>query len=167
MELAVTDQPETPPEGAIPAAHIVEGVARSISKDGTTAMMVFKIADGSQFAVTVPLPGLSALRTMVNDLCDAADKSKLGRGMVTMKRPHTFTIGHSDQMRGHVLMQIDPQMAEEIIFIWPDEAGLQMADLLQKDIFGRMSPADRAARAKNQKPFLMPQRTLIVPPRVR
>lgn len=153
------------PMDAVPAAHVTECVARSISKDGATAMMVFKIADGTRFAITVPVAGLAAFRTMVNDVCDDADRAKLHRGMAQMKRPRTFEVGHTDQIRGHVVLSIDPQSASEEIFVWPDEAGLQMADMLQKDIFGRMTPADRAARMKNQRPFLLPQKTLIIPGR--
>lgn len=161
----MTDAPQVQPPDAVPAAHVTDCVARSISQDGTTAMMVFKIADGSRFALTVPVAGLAALRSLINDVCDDADKAKLHRGMAQMKRPQNFEVGHTDQIRGHVVVSIDPRLASEQLFVMPDEAGLQMADMLQKDILGRMSPADRAARAKNAKPFLLPQRTLIVPGR--
>lgn len=157
-------EPETQPTDSIPAAHVTDCVARSISHDGTTAMMVFKIADGTRFALTVPVAGLAAFRSLVNDVCDDADKAKIGRGMAQMKRPQNVEVGHTDQVRGHVVIAIDPRLPSEQILLLPDEGGLQMADMLQKDILGRMSPAERAARVKNAKPFLLPQRTLIVPP---
>lgn len=153
----------TQPTGAIPAANVVECIARSISKDGTKAMMVFKIEDGTQFALTLPVGALAIFRSMVNDVCDDADKAKLGTGMVQMKRPHTIEIGSSDQIRGHIAITFNRDMPEETIFLMTDAMGLDVSDAMQKNIFGRMTPEDRRARMARSGQMLMPKKTLIIP----
>jgi hypothetical protein len=151
------------PTGAIPAANVKECVARSISKDGATAMMVFKIEDGTQFALTVPVASLGKFRSMVNDVCDDAQKSQLGTGMVQMKRPHSIEIGSSDQIRGHIAITFDRDMPEETIFLMQDAMGLDVSDAMQKNIFGRMTPEDRRARMARSGQILAPKKTLIIP----
>ena len=137
------NQSADPESEMVRAAHILEGLSQSISTDGKAAMMVFKIADGSKFAVTCETGGLKALRAMVSDLIAQAERRALSPGMVTFRSPREVQIGHSDHIRGAAVLCFDPGKDEELAVLIPDQVGMAVAEGWTKDILSRMSEADR------------------------
>ncbi len=146
------------------AAHILEGISQSVSTDGEAAMMVFKIADGSRFAVTIATGGLKALRAMVNDLIGQVERRGLSPGMVSFKRPREVSIGHSDHIRGAAVLCFDPNTDEELAVLVPDQVGMAVADGWTKDILSRMTEADRRKMMTRQSILPAGRPRLIVPP---
>lgn len=129
------------------------------------AVLIFTIEDKSKFAVTLPVVGMKALRSLIGDVCDAAEREGLANGMVVQKFPHEVTVGHTALQRNCVAIIFNPNMRDEQVFVLPDKIGLEIADALQKDIFSRMSDKDRRDRMMaTAKIFGPPKRKLILPP---
>ena len=140
----MSDELKSEPESEmVRAAHILEGVSQSISTDGEAAMMVFNIADGSKFAVTIATGGLKALRAMISDLILQAERRQLAPGMVSFKRPRAVSIGHSAHFRGASVLMFDQGTDEELAVIIPDQVGIEAAEGWTKDILSRMTETDR------------------------
>jgi len=156
------DQPNT--GETMPAAHIVECVSRSISTDRTTAMAVFKIADGTKFAMTLPVGGLKQLQTMVNDMVADAQKAEINPGMVAIKRPKGFAVGHSPNMRGCVAITFDPETEAEAIYVLRDADALQLNKAIGADVFGRMTDAERRKTFGAQSGLLRPGASKLILP---
>lgn len=138
----------------IPAAHITEFLSHSVSTDGSTAMLVFRIADGSKFAITVPTVALGRMLTLVQKTRDAAQRQNLGVGM---QRPQTFAVGHSDQMRGMVAITFDEKTADEATFILADQSGLDLAGAIERNVFMRMPMEDRRRHLTRRSPIIPPR----------
>lgn len=148
----------------VPAAHIMECVSRSISTDRTTAMAVFKIADGTKFAITLPVGGLKQLQSMVNDMVAAAEKLDLHPGMVAIKRPKGFAVGNSPNMRGCVAITFDPETEAEAIYVLRDEDALNLCKAVGADMVGRGVGIDKLRGGTAQGALLRPgQHKLIIP----
>jgi len=124
--------------------HAIDGVATSISTDGTTALLAFRGPDGEECQLTLPVGALSSLRAMCNALITEARKRDIGAGMVSPRYPTNFLIGNSEDVRGAVMVVFDAHTPDELIFALPDEIGLRMADAIKADVLSRMTPADRA-----------------------
>lgn len=160
----MNDNQNAEPEGEmVRAAHILEGVSQSVSTDGKAAMMVFKIADGSKFAVTIETGGLKALRGMVNDLIAQAERRELTPGMVTFRRPREVSVGHSDHVRGAAVLCFDPGTDEELAVMIPDQVGMAVAEGWTKDILSRMTEADRRKMMTRQHIMPAGKPRLILP----
>jgi hypothetical protein len=124
--------------------HVVDGVATSISTDGTTALLAFKGPDGEECQLTLPVGALTSLRAMCNTLITEARKRDIGAGMVSPRYPANFLIGNSADVRGAVMVVFDANTPDEAIFALPDEIGLRMADAIKADVLSRMTPVDKA-----------------------
>jgi hypothetical protein len=159
----MTDQTQEPEGEMVCAAHILEGVSQSISTDGEAAIMVFKIADGSKFAVTIATGGLKVLRAMVSDLIAQTEKRQLSSGMVTFRRPAEISIGHSNHIRGCSVISFDPGKDSEIAFVIPDQVGMAAAEGWTKDILSRMTESDRRKMMTRNSIFPAGRPKLIVP----
>lgn len=157
------DEQPAPETEMVRAAHIVEGISQSISTDGKAAMMVFKIADGSKFAVTVETGGLKALRAMVTDLITQADRRELNVGMVSFHRPQEISVGHSPHARGCAILSFDAGTDQEIAVLIPDGVGLGAAEAWTKDILSRMTEADRRKMMTRQSILPPGKPRLILP----
>lgn len=150
------DKQDSPAGESLPAAHIVECVSRSISTDRTTAMAVFKIADGSKFAITLPVGGLKQLQSMVNDMVAAAAKLELNPGMVAVKRPKGFAVGNSPNMRGCVAVTFDPETEAEAVYVMRDADALTLVKAIGADVMGRMTQSERLKTFGAQSALLRP-----------
>ncbi len=166
----MTDQSKESPNTTgqmMPAAHIVQGEATSISTDGSTGMMVFTIADGSKFAVTIDVSGIAPLLSMVGALARQARSRRLGIGNVALRYPKEFAVGSAPEVRNHVALRLDPDAEGEEMFMLPDAMAQAMAAMIDKNVLSRMSMEDRrAALQKNTKlvlPGLPGSKKLILP----
>ena len=147
------------------AAHVLACESYSISAEGI-AMMVFRIPEesGGRFAVTLPVTGLKALRTLVTDLISAAEKRDLTAGMVSLHRPRDVTVGNLYDVRNSVVAQFNSGAEDEIGFLMHDDLGLDLAEGLQQNIYGRMTDKERRERlAKKSKVLTAPKPRIILP----
>jgi len=125
----------------IPVVHVITAVSTSVSTDKKTAMLHFRDEDGEDFALTFPVEGISAVRTMLNNL---AKHDGINRGMVLPQRPQNFAVGHSDDLRGHVCITFDQDLPLETLVLFSDEIGMKLAQSIENDVLSRMTPAERA-----------------------
>lgn len=142
--------------------HVVNGVATSISTDGTTGMLKFTDPTGKEVALTFPMPGgLSVLQHMVFDLTTQARNRAAGVGMSAPRLPASYSIGHTDSLRNIVLLTFDGNTPHEAIYAVPDNDAWQFADGIRANILGRKTPGDRA---KLLAGVSIPLGKLILPP---
>jgi hypothetical protein len=123
--------------------HVTNGVATSISTDGTTALLVFTAATGGEFRLSLPTEALSALRTMCGDLARQARLREVGAGYVAPRHPAAYSIGHSDQMRGMVAILLDPDTPDEAVYVFKDDVALNFAAAIRQDVLARTPPTER------------------------
>lgn len=128
---------------AVRSIHVTAGTGTSISTDGTTAMLEFTMPDGGRVGLTLPIAGLAGLRTMCNDLVAAARKRDVGAGNVAPRFPNSFSVGHSDQIRGAVMMMFDQDTPQELVVAMRDQPAADFADAIRTDIAGRSGGALR------------------------
>lgn len=130
----------------------------ALSDDGSTVLLRFDTADG-QFTLTLPVEQVAHVAGVLYALRRRIEAAGAQAGMVPMNVPGSVNVGHSDQMRGKVAICFDPGTENEQLFALSDAAALMVAEMLRKDVQGRMDPADAAARrlAGSASP------TLIVP----
>lgn len=155
-----------PPPGSIPGVHITDVVSIKIGDDGTTAMVVFRITEngGIDFAMTLPVAGLGTLLKFVADLRNMATARNLDPGMVLAHQPKTFSVGNTPMQRGVVFIILDEKTPDEVSIRLLDGDALQLAQMVERDVLSRMTPAERAAAMRAQKPLLLPnQPKLIIP----
>jgi hypothetical protein len=157
------DQAKSP--DMVPAAHVVAGLAQSISEDGR-AMLLFQLEDGGRFAVTMPVEGLKPIRSMITDLIVAAEKRGVHSGMVHFLQPRQYQVGHSDHLRGAVVITFDPNAEGEIAVLLRNEDGLKLGTAITRDVLPRMTEKERRDAMRGESPIIAPPRPpLIVPGR--
>lgn len=137
--------------------HVMDGVATSISTDGTTAMLVFMAADGGEVSFSLPTASLGALRTMCIDLVRQARNFEVGPGHVAPRYPAAYSIGHSSQMRGTVALMFDPETPDEAVYILKDDAALNFAEAIRQDVISRAPPADRRSLMASASRIILPR----------
>lgn len=167
--MSETEKVAAPPAEYIRAAKVTKCESYSISAEGQ-AMMVFRIDQGpppgEKFAITLPTTGLKAFRSMLNDLIAAAEKRELSGGMVAIHRPREVTVGNSVHLRGCVALIFNPGAEDETMNLLPDNLGLDVAEAMQKDIYSRMTEAQRRAHITAKSQLLTSGRpTIIIPGR--
>ena len=150
------------------AAHIQQCLSYSISAEGV-AMMVFRIAtqnptDDSRFAITLPVAGLKAFRTLISDMIAVGEKRGMSTGMATIHEPRSVNVGHIDAMRNRAILSFNTDADDEAVFALPNDVGLSVAEALQKDIFARMTDEERRAHIVKQSRLLGPSRPKLILP---
>lgn len=155
--------PHQPPEGT-PTAHLEEIVATAISTDQEHAMIQFKDASGALFILTMPVAKIISLQHLCATMRKKITRKDLPLDQVVMQEPKTFMVGHSDQRRGVVAITFDTQLPTEAVYILPDEGALHMSRELERNVFSRMTPAERTAWSQKQHPLLLPTRPKIITP---
>jgi hypothetical protein len=123
---------------------IIQGLATSVSTDGTTALLRFRTADGLDLELMLPAHAIKVLATMVQDLIAAANQRKVGMGNVQPRRPRTSFVGHSAQDRGAVYLMFDRDTSDEVAIALRDDDALKLADAMRVDVISRMAPQQRA-----------------------
>lgn len=124
--------------------HVLNGTGISISTDGTTAMLQFDTPDGDPVAITFAIAGAVNLRSMVNEVVDMARRRDIRAGNVAPKYPDTTSVGHSDQIRGHVAVMFDPDTAIAAVYMVKDAVALEVAKAITDDVLSRATPQERA-----------------------
>lgn len=150
------------------AARVLKCLSYSIGATGE-CMMVFEIDKGDgatdKFAITMPVTGLKAFRSMVSDLIRTADNRGLNTSMAAIHYPSEVEVSNSSHVRGAVLLTFNPKADDEAIFALPNEIGLNVAEAMQKDIFPRMTEAERRSHIAKKSSLLSTSRpALILPP---
>jgi hypothetical protein len=153
-------QPEQPDERTVRAVHIDTCLSRALSTDGKSSMVVFKIDDGTDFAFTCPVDKLPQVRTMINDLICEAVQRNIGPTNIHFRRampnkPLNFSVGHSDELRGAVALIFEPNTEDQIAYLIADQEALMFAEAIEKDVFTRMSMADRRAMMQKKAPMII------------
>lgn len=124
--------------------HVVQGLATSVSTDGTTALMRFKTSvDGSDLEITFPAAAIKSIGNMVQDLIAAANKRNIGMA-VQLRRPTTVSAGHHDMDRGAVYLLFDQDMPSEVVMVLRDDDAMKFANAIRSDVLDRMTPQERA-----------------------
>lgn len=153
--------------------HITGYASHSVSTDGTTAMIVFEIADGGHFAITLPVEHLNAVRTGISALIDKV----VNRGGNALPRFLTrFDVGHSDDIgsvklqngnsfawRDLVILRFDGDTEDEVTYIFTKKDGLQMADALNGNIKPRLTMQERREWLTKETLKLPQKKGIIVP----
>lgn len=140
------------------SVHVVNGVATSVSGDGTTCMMQFKDVNGEDFALTFPVQGLGRVRAMLADLMRAVDRHDAGALGVPIRPIKTIQVERNNAKRGHVLVIIDSNLPEETAFALPDTVAHQVFSEGCKQAAAGMTPEQRVKAT-------LPTRGLILPGR--
>lgn len=148
----------------IRAAHIEDGVSQSLSTDGTVAMFVFRLADGSKFGITCETAKVGLIRAMSQRLAIEAGRRELAKGLTFFRVPKAFNIGNAETARGHVIMVFDPETEDEMAYMMADGDAMNIAVGLQNDVMSRMTEADRAKFLGGQKTLIVPARKQIIMP---
>lgn len=125
------------------AAHLQEALSMSLSTDGTVAMMVFKIADGSKFAITVDAQRTKWFRDLVGQLVKMVEAKGRGAGNILMVPVTTYETGHSDQMRGRTFLHFDKELPTEAMFHLANRDALQLAQSVERSVLSRMTMQER------------------------
>lgn len=157
-------------EQKLPGIQLKELVGRVLSPDGKTASLVFRKPDGGEFVVSFPAEIVAMVRGTANALAKDLHKRDFPPGQMALFRVKNVATGEHDAIRGCTLLQIEPGTVEEVTYVVPDNLGRQIADAMHRDIYRRMTPADRAASgySKTFNPDAAQQkRTLILPPGMR
>lgn len=141
--------------------HVVEGTATSVSSDDTTGMLQFLDPSKKTVAMTFPIKAIPALRAMLDDLEAEIIRRKGGKTHVHPRVPESYRVAHSDSLRGHVMLFLDPDTPRETVLVFNDQSGLQLAGAIHNDILGRMTPQQRAKMQTGLS--VPPQRQLILP----
>ena len=157
-------QHAAPPENA-PTAMVSEIAASAISTDQEHAMIQFLDPQGKIFVLVLPVAKLASVQHLCANMRKKVLRKDLPLDQVVMQEPKTFMVGHSDQKRGVVAITFDTQLPSEAVFVLPDEGALHMSRELERNVFSRMTPAERHAWTQKQHPLLLPnQRKIIRPP---
>jgi hypothetical protein len=147
-----------------PTAVVSEIAASAISTDQEHAMIQFLDPQGKAFLLVMPVAKLASVQHLCATMRRKLKRKDLPVDQVVMQEPKTFMVGHSDQRRGVVAITFDTQLASEAVYVLPDEGALHMSRELERNVFSRMTPAERHAWTRKQHPLLMPnERKLIVP----
>lgn len=167
----MVDNPKQTPNAQVPVIHITRARRTAISEDGKTGMIEFECnAPGGTalVAIAIDVGGLAGVRGIVDAVCRQARSKGLGIGATPLRYPKAFEVGHSDEVRNHVALRFDPNSEFEEMLMLPDPMGVALCDMIEKDIFGRMTPAEQQAslvkRGKSQPIILPPKKKLITPP---
>jgi hypothetical protein len=126
--------------------HVTQGLATSVSTDGSTALMRFRADNGEDVEVTFPAQAIKVMATMVQDLIVAAAQRNVGMANVPLRRPRASFVGHSDQDRGTVYLMFDKDTASEVAIALRDDDALPFADAIRDNVLSRMTPQQRAKR---------------------
>lgn len=125
-----------------------ESVARvAISDDGQHAMLVVDQGHDDKLAITCPVSTLKHLQACVGRLIELAEKKDLGTGMTPVLKPGNYMVGHSDQIRGCLILNFDPETANERIYAIPIPDCARIIGMMQKTMMELSSrpPSSRIA----------------------
>ena len=119
------------------AARVKKLLSRSISMDGTYAQIVFEV-DGARLettlVLTIAVQGLAALQSLTSEMRRESERRNLKTGMGFRQTPKTYTVGHSDEHRGHIAIWLDEGTMDEQIFMFRDEDAIKVAMSIIEDI---------------------------------
>lgn len=144
----MSEPDQSPAPEPVRTVHVINGIATSVSTDGAVAMLKFMMPDGEPFALTFPVSAAVAVRTMVNDVVTQARSQDVGAGNVAPRYPNVVSVGHTDQIRGHVAVMFDPDMATAAIYMVRDSAALDVAKTMIEDVLSRATHQERARHAR-------------------
>lgn len=147
----------------VPTVTIAEVIGRSISEDGTTAMITARTSTGETIGIAMPATNVRTFRAVASALVESVDRRGLSHGHVLLKRPQFFEVGHSDEMRGMVALQFDPRTADEQAFLLSNQNGLELAKAVRADILPRLSEAERASMIASESKLAVPTRRILRP----
>lgn len=125
----------------VPTVRVVCGTGISISEDGTEAALEFELPDGDKFMLALPVERIASLGSMAAALATEARKRGIAPGNVAPRYPQSFSVGHTDRIRGAVALIFEPEMPNEEVFVLRDQSALQLIEAVEKDIKGRMPAA--------------------------
>ena len=162
------------------SAHVLGATELTLSEDKLTAMITLQIAgeDGApaeNFALTLPTQQLEWWRGLAHNLVMLAARSSAAPKSPPIWGPKNWEVGMSDQLPNMVVLVFDPQTPMEMVFAFPNLAGLAIAKAIEWDILGgsrvengeivhrrnRLSMEDR----QRQRMIVKPKSELIVPGR--
>ena len=142
------------------SVHILDIVSRSISTDGTSAMVIFSIADGTEgktrnFGITIAVNKLPWLRGIIHAATNDAAKS---RGQLLLRSPANdeVVVFHSPDMKGTTMLQFDARTPNEDVFVITNMTGMKLAGLLESSISPRLSAEERAQLKLFKPKFILP-----------
>lgn len=137
--------------------HITQVSRVSMTPDGSDCMIVLDQSDDDKFALTFPTRALKQIQASIGRLIEIAEQRDLQPGTAPIQKPGSFQIGHTDQIRGHVIVNFDPGTPNEKIFAILDADAVRMCQNIQGNVLARSS------RPPSQR--IVPPRTkLILPP---
>ena len=158
------------------SVHVVGLVSHSLSTDNTTAMIVFRLPDDSEFAITMPVQHLAGVRSGLSALITMVSR-RAGNAISRFAR--SFSVGHTDDhgfvkapngksfaWRDCTLVQVDGGTEDESLYVMTKMDGLKLADSLRDSIMPRLTMQERrelAASKFSGKKLQVPNKGIIVP----
>ncbi len=137
------------------SAHVVKVIATAISTDDTTAVVKFQLSSGDEFDLTCSVDVLASFRLAVRDLLLELRRRSVGAKNVPPIFPKTVQVGHSDAVRGTVMLMFDQETPDEAIYCVPDKVALGFAEAIRQNAVARMTPQNRA-KVLGQKLIILP-----------
>lgn len=133
---------ETTKPASVALCRIREMLSRSISTDGEHAQIAFALnGSDDKLVIEFNVHSLGQLQSIVAELRRQAKRRDLSGGQVMRQMPKSFSVGHSDDMRGHVAIMFDENTLDEQIFMLRDQDAAKLANAIAKDVRERGGPS--------------------------